>query len=152
MVVAWTRGHCVDYVDEHERWDNKVDGWWFNTGDLGIKTRSGKILLLDREVDVIPEMSCLEIEDVVDERLPEVLECVILGTPGLCPLPVVVTRDGRLDQQAWNTAVRDLPSLAEPVVRTWDEIPRTATGKVRRLALRAQLEGVGAPYGTGQWT
>lgn len=152
MVLAWTKGHCVDYVGEHQRWKDKVDGWWFNTGDLGIKARSGKLFLLDREVDAVPEMSCLEIEDVLDERLPDVLECIVLGTPGKLPLPVVVTSNGDFDRATWDAAVKGLPRLSEPVSRSWAQVPRTPTGKVQRFALREQLEGVGATFGTGRWT
>ena len=42
--------------------------------------------------------------------------------------------------------------LEEPVVLTWDQVPRTGTGKVRRMELR---ELVGYPtetFGTGRWT
>lgn len=152
VIMTRTKALCLGYLGEQQRWDEKVDGPWFNTGDIGIVTRLGSVVFLDREVDAIPGMSCVELEDVIDDRLVEVLECVILGTPGQRPLPVVITGDGRLDDAAWRAAVRDLPQLAEPIVLTWDQVPRTGTGKVRRLALREQLAGVGATYGTGRWT
>lgn len=152
VIMTRTKALCLGYLGEQERWDEKVDGPWFNTGDIGILTRTGSVVFLDREVDAIPGMSCVELEDVIDDRLVEVLECVILGTPGRPPLPVVITGDGRLDDAAWRAAVRDLPQLDEPIVLTWDQVPRTGTGKVRRLALREQLAGVGATYGTGRWT
>lgn len=152
VIMVRTKARCLGYVGEQQRWEEKADGPWFNTGDIGIRTRAGSIVFLDREVDEIPGMSCVELEDVIDDRLAEVLECVVLGTPGQPPLPVVVTSDGRLDDIAWLAAIRDLPPLADPVVLTWDEVPRTGTGKVRRLALREQLAEVGATYGTGRWT
>ncbi|MGH3479930.1 MAG: hypothetical protein ACRDQD_24220, partial [Nocardioidaceae bacterium] len=151
VIMARTKARCLGYLGEQQRWDEKADGRWFNTGDIGIVTRKG-VLFLDREVDEIPGMSCVELEDVIDDRLAEVLECIVLGTPGSPPLPVVVTGDGRLDTAAWRAAVRDLPVLDEPIVLTWNQVPRTGTGKVRRLALREQLTGVGATYGTGRWT
>ena len=152
VIMTRTKALCLGYLGEQQRWDEKVNGPWFNTGDVGVVTRMGSVVFLDREVDVIPGMSCVELEDVIDDRLGEVLECVILGTPGRPPLPVVITGDGSLDDAAWQAAVRDLPPLAKPVVLTWDEVPRTGTGKVRRLALREQLANVGATYGTGRWT
>ncbi|MGH3946116.1 MAG: AMP-binding protein, partial [Pseudonocardiaceae bacterium] len=151
VIMARTKARCLGYLGEQQRWDEKADGPWFNTGDIGIVTRRG-VVFLDREVDEIPGMSCVELEDVIDDRLAEVLECIVLGTPGAPPLPVVVTGDGRLDAAGWRAAVRDLPALDEPIVLTWNQVPRTGTGKVRRLALRAQLTGVGATYGTGRWT
>lgn len=152
VVLVRTKARCLGYLGEPERFADKINGKWWNTGDVGVRTRSGNVLFLDREVDVIPEMSCVELEDVLDDRLPELLECVILGAPGRPPLPVVVTADGQLDMVAWQGAIGDLPPLADPVVLTWDELPRTGTGKVRRLELRERLLGNAAMFGTGRWT
>ncbi|MGH7749485.1 MAG: AMP-binding protein, partial [Candidatus Dormibacteria bacterium] len=152
VIMARTKALCLGYLGEQHRWDSKADGPWFNTGDIGVITRLGSIIFLDREVDAVPGMSCVELEDVIDDRLADVLECIVLGSPGRPPLPVVVTSDGRLDAVTWRAAVQDLPELAEPIVLTWDEVPRTGTGKVRRLALREQLSNVGITHGTGRWT
>jgi acyl-coenzyme A synthetase/AMP-(fatty) acid ligase len=152
LVLARTKARCLGYVDEPDRFRAKSREGWFNTGDIGARTRAGRVLLLDREVDRIPDGSCVELEDVLDDRLADIIECVIVGVPGRIPLPVVVTRDGRLDPTAWGRAVADLPPLADPVVLTWDELPRTATGKVRRAELRMRLLGTAATFGTGRWT
>ena len=152
LVMAKTRARCLGYVGEQQRWDEKADGQWFNTGDIGVRTRLGNIVFVDREVDHIPGTSCVELEDVIDERVPEVLDCVVLGTPGRRPLPVVVTGDGSLDRGVWQAAVADLPELDEPIVLTWNDLPRTGTGKVRRLELRQRLADIEATYGTGRWT
>lgn len=152
LVVCRTKALCLDYVGERERWLRKSAGGWWNTGDIGVLTRTGRLRLLDREADSIPQGSCVELEDVIDDRLPEVLECAVLGTPGRPSLPVVVTEDGALDRGAWARATADLPELADPVVMTWDEVPRTGTGKVRRIALRELLGVPPETYGTGRWT
>ena len=152
LVQVATKARCLGYVGEPERFAEKISGIWFNTGDLGVRTRTGRILLLDREVDAVPGLSCLELEDVIDDRLPAVLECIVLGTPGRPLLPVMVTADGRLDGAAWRAAVRDLPPLAEPAVLTWDRLPRTGTGTVRRTELRELFDGAAGGYGTGRWT
>ncbi|WP_233157262.1 class I adenylate-forming enzyme family protein [Amycolatopsis sp. KNN50.9b] len=152
LVLAATAATCLGYVGEDDRWAAKRDGRWFNTGDIGVRRRDGSLLLLDREVDHAGVLSCLEIEDVVADRLPEVIECVVLTTRGRPPLPVAVTEDGALDRAAWATAVRDLPPLREPVALRWDEVPRTATGKVRRSALLAELQDGATLPGSGRWT
>ena len=152
LVLTRTRTLCPGYLAEQERWADKYDGRWWNTGDIGVRTRSGRLLFLDREVDVIPGMSCVEAEDVLDERLPEVLECIILGVPGQPPVPVVVAEGRWPDSGAWQAAVADLPEMAEPRCLTWDEVPRTGTGKVRRLELRSRLLATEQIYGTGRWT
>ncbi|MEV7216336.1 class I adenylate-forming enzyme family protein [Kitasatospora cineracea] len=152
MLYARTGALCLGYLGEPERWGRKLDRGWFNTGDLGVRTRDGRVLVLDREVDMVPGMSCVEIEDVLHERLPDVEEAVLLSVADGRPQPVLVTADGGLDPTRWRDAVRDLPPLAEPLVVGWDAVPRTATGKVRRHELRARVLAGSAGIGTGQWT
>ncbi len=153
VILARTRARCLGYVGEPERFAAKLDGTWFNTGDLGRITRRGSVVFVDREIDGVGRASCLELEDVIDDRLDDVLECVILGERDGRLVPVLVTADGEMvDENAWRVAVADLPALDEPVVMTWDEVPRTGTGKVQRWRLRAQLAGIAASAGTGRWT
>jgi acyl-coenzyme A synthetase/AMP-(fatty) acid ligase len=152
VALARTAGRCVTYVAEAERWQNKTDGAWWNTGDLATRSRTGAVALLDREVDAIPGLSCLELEDVLADRLAGLLEAVVIGVPGRRPLPVLATATGGLDRAAWARATADLPPLAEPVVLALDDLPRTGTGKVRRLELRDRLLGKDETYGSGRWT
>ncbi|OKJ05342.1 class I adenylate-forming enzyme family protein [Kitasatospora sp. CB01950] len=152
MLYARTGALCLGYLGEPERWAQKVDGRWFNTGDLGVHTRDGRVFVLDREVDMVPGLSCVEIEDVLHERLPDVEEAVLLSVADGRPQPVLVTAAGDLDPQRWQDAVRDLPPLAEPLLVPWDAVPRTATGKVRRHELREQVLAGSSPIGTGRWT
>ncbi|RDI34275.1 acyl-CoA synthetase (AMP-forming)/AMP-acid ligase II [Lentzea flaviverrucosa] len=151
LVFARTRARCAGYVGEQDRWDAKADGPWWNTGDLGVVSRTGVVTLLDREVDTVAGLSCLAVEDTVEDRLPDVQECVLLAASGKKPIPVVVT-DTELDLVEWRLAVADLPPLAEPVVLRWDDVPRTGTGKVRRLELLARLVGAAETNGSGRWT
>lgn len=152
LLLVRTAALCLDYLGESERWRDKHIGPWWNTGDLGTLGRDGSVRLIDREVDRAPELSCVAVEDVLEERLPQVQECVLLSRPEVPPLPVLVTADGSLDDAAWQQAVRGLPTLTAPVVLTWDDVPRTGTGKIRRQALAAQLTGTTETYGTGRWT
>ncbi|UNS99833.1 AMP-binding protein [Streptomyces tubbatahanensis] len=152
LVLARTSACAAGYVGESERWAAKRHGAWWNTGDLGRLRGDGSVELLDREVDHTPGLSCLRTEDLLENRLPEAAECVLLSPSGRPPLPVVVTQDGLLDRAAWDRAVRDLPPLGEPVALTWEQVPRTGTGKVRRTALLRQLTGSGATVGSGRWT
>ncbi|GLF92646.1 class I adenylate-forming enzyme family protein [Streptomyces yaizuensis] len=135
-------GRIVDYFGEHERYDRQFsrDGWW-RMGDLGYRTRWGCLHLLDREVDEIPGISStLELEDKLFTRLPELLEVIIVPGGDGAPVPVVCTRDDRpLDRGRWESAVEGLPGLAAPVQRRLDELPHTATTKVKRLELAREL-------------
>ncbi|GAB3299987.1 class I adenylate-forming enzyme family protein [Parasphingorhabdus pacifica] len=152
LLLARTAARCLDYIGESERWADKSMGSWWNTGDLGIRRWDGSVRLLDREVDRIPGGSCVETEDVIEDRLPEALECVLLAPPGKRPLPVVVTVEGTLSDHAWQRACAGLPPMQDPTVLTWDAVPRTGTAKVRRRALLEQLTGSADTHGIGRWT
>jgi acyl-coenzyme A synthetase/AMP-(fatty) acid ligase len=152
LVLARTAARALGYVGEADRWSAKRFGDWWNTGDIAVRHRDGTIELLDREVDHTPRLSCLRTEDVLEDRLPQAVECVVLNSPGEAPLPVVVTGDGELDEDSWQRAVHDLPPLRKPVVLTWEQVPRTGTGKVRRTALLEQLTGRTDTCGSGRWT
>ncbi|MFF2654142.1 AMP-binding protein [Streptomyces sp. NPDC058045] len=152
LVLARTGARALTYLGEETRWAAKQVGDWWNTGDIGVHRRDGSVELLDREVDHTPGLSCLSTEDLLEERLPRALECIVLTGTGGPPLPVVVTPDGHLGEQEWRSAARQLPPLAAPLALTWDEVPRTDTGKVRRAALLHQLTGTTSTSGCGRWT
>ncbi|MER7758938.1 class I adenylate-forming enzyme family protein [Streptomyces sp. NPDC097619] len=153
LVLIRTKGRCLTYLGEHERHQEKDwDGWW-NTGDIGIHTRTGNLHVLDREVDVIPGTSGIELESLLLERLDDVTEAIVLGNPGGLPVPVLSTHDGKpLDPAVWARATADLPALEEPRVIPWEDFPRTGTWKVRRFDLRAQMLETQETYGSGRWT
>lgn len=146
-------GRCLAYVGEQDRHDSKRDGQWWNLGDMALINRWGAVRLIDREIDRIPGASALEIEDVLLDRLPSTTEVIVLAVAGSAPQPVYSTRgDEPVAAHEWARATADLPAMAEPIHIRWDEFPRTATWKVRRVMLREQLlEGAGA-VGTGRWT
>ncbi|MFH8727458.1 AMP-binding protein [Streptomyces termitum] len=152
LILCRTRALAPDYPGERARWEAKRHGDWWNTGDIGVLARDGSVRLLDREVDHLPGFSCLRTEDILEDRLPEALECVVLARPDAAPLPVVVTEDGTLEPARWKQAAEGLPALDAPAVVGWDDVPRTGTGKVRRAVLLERLTGSTDTCGTGRWT
>lgn len=152
LVLARTKARCVGYYREPERWNEKAVGEWWNTGDIGIKTRTGSLKLLDREVNYTPGVSRIEQEDVIVDHLPARHDVALLPVPDGPPIPIVATPDGQLDREHWRKAIRGLPELAEPIVIDFKDMPRTGTGKIIREELRRRyLDGVENP-GTGRWT
>ena len=146
-------GRSLAYVGEQDRHDLKRNGWWWNTGDLGVINRFGAVRVVDREIDRIPGASAIELEDVLLDRLPETTEVVVLAVAGANPVPVLsIADDAPLDRTAWARATADLPPLAEPIQLRWDEFPRTATWKIRRVQLREQLFSGSQAIGVGRWT
>lgn len=153
VVLVKTKGRCLTYLGEDDRAREKDwDGWW-NTGDLGVKSRTGALRLQDREVDLIPGTSSIALESILLERIRRATEVIVLGDPeGGKPVPVLSLSEGELSETEWREATRGLPELAPPHVIAWEDFPRTGTWKVRRFDLRRQVLDSQATFGTGRWT
>ncbi|WP_035307021.1 class I adenylate-forming enzyme family protein [Actinokineospora inagensis] len=139
------RNHAraLTYHAEDARWQAQLnDGWW-RMGDMGKLDERGRLHLMDREVDQIDDVdSNLEIEDILMSRLADLREVVIIPGVDNRPTPVICTRDEQpLDRTAWQTAVRDLGHLGDPIHLPFHEVPRTSTWKVRRPELIRKLRG-----------
>jgi acyl-coenzyme A synthetase/AMP-(fatty) acid ligase len=146
-------GRSLAYVGEQHRHDLKRDGWFWNTGDLGVINRFGAVRLVDREIDRIPGASAIELEDVLLDRLPQTTEVVVLAVAGSLPVPVLSTAgDVPVDPAEWARVTADLPALAAPVRLRWADFPRTATWKIRRVQLRERLFAGTSAVGVGRWT
>ncbi|WP_030566764.1 class I adenylate-forming enzyme family protein [Streptomyces aureocirculatus] len=141
FIEVLSDGRAVTYYAEDERYRKELNGTWWRTGDVGYRDRLGRVHVLDRAVDVIPNVdSTLEVEDAVLGRLDELLELVLVPGPDKEPLPVVCTKDNvPLDPIRWRRAVVDFPQLADPIQLPLSELPRTATMKVQRIELTRRL-------------
>ncbi|MCZ2835971.1 acyl-CoA synthetase [Modestobacter sp. VKM Ac-2985] len=122
-----------------------VDGW-YHSGDAGSTDSDGYLYIRDRYKDMIisggENVYPAEVESVMLE-LPEVQEVAVIGTPdphwGEVGLAVVVPVPGApRDADALRAALRErLAGFKVPKeVRYVDELPKTATGKIRKPDLR----------------
>jgi fatty acid CoA ligase FadD22 len=136
-IEARTRGRILTYQGAPDRYAAQLNGQWWRMGDVGRRSWWGGLYLVDREIDRIDSVdSNLAVEDVLMSRLAELREIILI--PGLSgrPVPVVCTRNGApLDSDRWRTATADLPDMAEPEQWAFDDLPRTATWKIKRGAL-----------------
>jgi acyl-coenzyme A synthetase/AMP-(fatty) acid ligase len=144
------KGGFTTYPNRPEaaRANRTADGWW-DTGDWGSKDRLGRLILIDRQVERLTlAPSAIALEDVLLDRLPELLEVVVLERAGAL-VPVLATRGGApLDVRRWAAATSDLGCpLAPPVVLGEAGIPRTATGKVQRGVLAERVRAGAEPAG-----
>ncbi|WP_413805418.1 class I adenylate-forming enzyme family protein [Streptomyces sp. OE57] len=140
-IEARTRGRILTYLGAPESYARQVDRGWWRMGDMGYRDRWGALYLLDREVDQISTVdSTLEVEDELLSRFADLREVIIVHGPGREPVPVVCTRGNEpLDPDSWRRATEDLPALAEPVQCRFEDLPRTATWKIKRLEIARQL-------------
>ena len=129
-----------------------ADGW-LRTGDVYTRSADDAWTFLGRNNDMIKAggiwVSPAEVESVLIEH-PDVLEAAVVGGRDEAGLETVVAfvvpRSGRtIDEAAIDAHCRSrMAAFKRPrQLVVVDQLPRTATGKVRRFALRDQL--VGAP-------
>ncbi|MFD5761682.1 long-chain acyl-CoA synthetase, partial [Streptomyces sp. NPDC127044] len=141
-IEARTRGRILTYLGAREQYLRQLDGGgWWQMGDMGYQGRLGGLYLIDREIDRIDSVhSNLEVEDALMDRLEELREVVIVPGADREPVPVVCVRGERpLDPARWREATADLPPLAEPRQWRFEELPMTATWKVKRVEITRML-------------
>ncbi len=129
-----------------------ADGW-FSTGDIGRADEEGFYWIVDRKKDLIisggENISSIEVEQAVVSH-PRVAEAVVIGIPherwGETPCAVVTTVDGdELDQTDLIDHCRERIAhyKCPTAVITVAELPKTATGKIAKLAVRELIAGRG---------
>ncbi|MFF9767577.1 AMP-binding protein [Streptomyces sp. NPDC014636] len=140
FIEATSTGLGIAYIGQQELYDERRDGDWWNLQDIGYKSRWGCLHLLDREFDQTPELaSMLAAEDTILDQLPTLTEAVFVTLPGGIQPVVCTRRDKPLDRTAWAAAVAGLPEVADPVHIAWEQMPHTATWKVKRNVLAERL-------------
>lgn len=127
---------------------DSFEGEWFHSGDLGHLDEDGYLFVADRIKDMIisggENIYPAEIEAAILE-LPEVAAVAVIGVPdekwGEVPHAVVVPREGQeltADRIQEHLAGRLARYKVPRTLRLVDEMPRTASGKIRKNVLRAQ--------------
>ena len=129
-----------------------TDDGWVRTGDLARRRRFGLVSFAGRMKHVVKHggysVFAVEVETTLEEH-PSVAEAVVLGLPderkGQVPVAVIrpATSGADADEiQAW--AKERMSDYKWPrQIRVVDELPRTATEKVRKDELLALFEGAG---------
>jgi fatty-acyl-CoA synthase len=122
---------------------------WFDTGDVASIDPHGFMNITDRSKDVIKSggewISTIEIENLAVGH-PDVAEAAVIGVPhpkwNERPLLIVVARKG-----ASPTHETLIAHLSGKIAKWWlpdamvvvEEIPHTATGKIKKTQLRRQF-------------
>ena len=123
---------------------------WLRTGDVYVRSESGYYTFLGRNNDMIKAggiwVSPAEVESVLIDH-DSVLEAAVVGSrndQGLeTTIAFVVPATGHtIDPAELEQHCRDrMAAFKRPrQILVVDELPKTATGKIRRFALREQLE------------
>jgi fatty-acyl-CoA synthase len=128
-------------------------GGWFHSGDLAVLEPDRYVKIRDRSKDVIisggENISSLEVEDAL-YRHPAVMACAVVARPdpkwGETPLAYVELKSGASATAAELIAhCRTLlAGFKIPGEVRFEEIPKTATGKIQKFVLRARARSASA--------
>jgi non-ribosomal peptide synthetase component E (peptide arylation enzyme) len=141
----------MGYADEQQTRDAITADGYFRTGDIGCITPEGGILITGRKKDLIirggENIGAKEIEDVLHTH-PSVQEATVVAMPhermgeGVCAYVIL---NGDADAvilaahvQASGLAKQKIPERFEFVT----DFPRTASGKIRKDVLRAEIKAL----------
>jgi acyl-CoA synthetase len=141
---------ALGYLDPQHTLDGFDPDGWFRSGDLGIVDDRNCIVVTGRTKDVInrggEKLSAQEIEGLL-RRHPDVNDVAVVAAPnerlGEEPAAFVIGRGGvtvdgaELAQFLKGEGVA--PQKIPRVVVTVDDLPRTASGKVKKYELVEQL-------------
>jgi len=140
---------CSDYFKLEGSAGSHTEDGWFDTGDVATIDPEGYMAITDRTKDVIKSggewISSIELENTAIGH-PAVAEAAVIGVahPKWTerPLLVVVKADGQ------EVSREEMLAFFEGKVAAWwvptdvvfvDELPHTATGKVKKIELRRQF-------------
>ena len=124
------------------------EGTWFRTGDVAVMHDHGYVEVRDRAKDVIisggENIASIEVEQALASH-PDVMECAVVAAPhetwGEVPAAFVVLRPGA--EVSESDLVEHVKSriarFKAPKSVTFGDLPKTATGKIQKFALRDQL-------------
>lgn len=146
---VWVRGPNVFagyWRDEEATREALTDDGWLRTGDVGVRDEDGFLRLVDRKRDLVIVSGFNVYPREVERALmdhPEVDAAAVVGEPhpytGEAVKAFVVPRTGvdlsEDEVVAWARG-RLARYKCPEVVRIVDQLPYTATGKVRRTVLR----------------
>jgi fatty-acyl-CoA synthase len=141
------RGNIVmkGYLKNPKATADAFKGGWFHTGDLAVIEPDRYLKIRDRSKDIIisggENISSLEVEDAL-YRHPAVVACAVVAKPderwGETPVAFVELRTaGAVSAQDLIAHCKSLlASYKVPREVRFEPIPKTATGKIQKFALR----------------
>ena len=140
---------CSDYFKLEGSGGTHTEDGWFETGDVATIDPQGYVAITDRTKDVIKSggewISSIELENAAMGH-PAVAEAAVIGVahPKWTERPLlIVTKAAGED-----VSKEDLLAYFDGKVATWwipndvvfvDELPHTATGKIKKIELRKQF-------------
>lgn len=122
---------------------------WFHTGDMAVWDAETYIHIVDRKKEIIisggENISSIEVERAIYSH-PAVFECAVVPAPderwGEVPVAIVVLKEGQSlsEEELLKSLEGRLGRFKMPrkVEFTTEPLPKTGTGKIRKLELKAR--------------
>ena len=149
------RGNTVmkGYLSNPGRTAEDLAGGWFHTGDLGVMHPDGYIEVKDRSKDIIisggENIGSIEVENALFKH-PAVMEAAVVArrdeTWGETPCAFVTLKPGREDTDPADLVAFCRDAMARfkaPRTIVYGPLPKTATGKIQKFALRDRANALG---------
>lgn len=147
------RGNTVmkGYLGNPEATRKTLVGDWCLSGDLAVWHQDGYIEIKDRSKDIIisggENISTLEVEEVLS-RHPAVLSAAVVAQPdptwGETPCAFVELKPGYgeiAEAEIIQFCRQSMARFKVPKRIVFGELPKTATGKIQKFALRERASG-----------
>ena len=146
-VLAQGDSIMLGYFQEPDATEAVLHDNWFHTGDMATWDEEGYIQIVDRKKEIIisggENISSLEIERAIYAH-EAVLECAVVGAPdehwGEVPVAIVVLKQDHALSESELLAFLEtrlgkfkLPRIIE---FSTEPLPKTGTGKLRKMVLR----------------
>jgi acyl-CoA synthetase (AMP-forming)/AMP-acid ligase II len=140
----------MGYVDKELDRAAFLPGGWYKSGDIGVLDADGYLTITDRKKDIIirggENISAKEVEDALGS-MPGVIESAVTAMPdpmlGERVCAFIVAESGTqitaADVDAHFRAIGMTRQKTPERVVLVDDLPRTASGKVKKAELRDQL-------------
>ncbi|MAC59391.1 MAG: cyclohexanecarboxylate-CoA ligase [Novosphingobium sp.] len=151
-ILARGPGMMLGYADEAQSREAITTDGYFRTGDLGVRSPEGAITITGRKKDLIirggENISAKEIEDVLHGH-PQVREAAVVAMPharlgeGVCAYILTEGASPSAQDLAAHVAASGLAKQKIPERFEFrEDFPRTASGKVRKDRLRADVKAL----------
>ena len=146
-VIARGDQVMAGYYREEAATQAVMTGGWFHTGDMAVWDMQGYIHIVDRKKEIIisggENISSIEVEKAIFSH-PAVFECAVVAAPdvkwGEVPAAIIVLKEGHAvtsDEMLAYLQERlgkfKMPRIVE---FSAEPLPKTGTGKIRKLILR----------------
>lgn len=149
------RGNIVmkGYLKNEKATKAAFEGGWFHTGDLAVVHPDGYVKIKDRSKDVIisggENISSVEVEEVL-YRHPSVMAAAVVAKPdtkwGEVPAAFVELKDSAAltETDLIEFCKEHMAKFKVPKQIVFGPLPKTATGKIQKFVLRAQMKSASA--------